>query len=71
MSGVGQKRQSVKYQQIIEGKWYDVEAFEASQCCLCGLVHLIDTRVKNGTIQQRYRVDHKLTARAIRKKLRI
>lgn len=61
----------MKYQQIIEGRWYDVDRFEASQCCLCGLVHLVDTRVKNNKIQQRYRVDHKLTAKAIRRKLRI
>jgi len=58
---------SKRYHQIIEGEWTAiVKRNLRDMCCACGLVHQIDTREVNGTMEVRKKIDHRATAAARR-----
>jgi len=50
------------YQQIYAGEWFPVPRREYRQaCCDCGLVHVIDFRLRKRAIELRVRVDKRAT----------
>jgi hypothetical protein len=55
------------YLQVYEGDWTIVaKTGHRDMCCGCGLVHIIDTRVVDGKIEVRARLDKRATANARR-----
>jgi hypothetical protein len=56
-----------KYHQIIDGEWFrpKMRGFR-EQCCHCGLIHVIDYRIKDGGVEFRAVVDYRATAAARR-----
>jgi translation elongation factor P/translation initiation factor 5A len=42
--------------QIESGKWYVVKKSEISECCGCGLRHVVYTKVKDGKVYQKWNV---------------
>jgi hypothetical protein len=58
-----------KYVQVYDGEWIQPSPMRGhkTQCCGCGLVHVVDYRVDEGRVQFRARVDRRATA-AVRRK---
>ena len=39
--------------QMIDGRWYLIDAEHLERCCRCHLQHYIETKVRNGRVYQR------------------
>jgi len=59
----------MKYHQLQDGEWTTpVMRGYREMCCSCGLVHVIDFRIRNGNLQFRATRDKRATAAARRGK---
>lgn len=57
-----------QYHQLADGEWFrPVRRQFREQCCDCGLVHVVDFRMVDGTIEFRARRDGRATA-AVRRR---
>jgi hypothetical protein len=43
------------FEQIFEGRWVDWPSLVQLACCSCHLVHTIETRLKDGQLQLRFK----------------
>jgi hypothetical protein len=61
-----------KYEQVKDGEWYGPIRHRGfcDQCCACGLVHVVDFKVKPDGIYFRARQDARATAAVRRGKKR-
>ena len=55
----------IKKRQIFNGLWFKPKRYQA--CCDCGLVHMVEFKIKNGVVLQRVFTKKRITA-IIRKK---
>ena len=57
-----------KYPPYEDGRWYQpIRRGYRAMCCDCGLVHIMDFRVRNGRVQFRLFRDGRATANARRR----
>lgn len=63
---------SVKYEEVLDGEWIEPKPQKGHKmaCCDCGLVHIINFRVRKGKVQFQPFRDDPATKRR-RKKLNI
>lgn len=54
----------MKWEQIVEGKWYPLFDFGYEECCHCGLTHKIQFSIKDGNLVHRFWIDEAKTKRA-------
>lgn len=53
----------MKYSQIYEGDWYPMhKRGQKLGCCDCALIHTINFRQRNGTIEMQFFRDNRATA---------
>lgn len=63
----------MKYEQVTDGDWVEPtpQRGHKMKCCDCGLIHVMDFRVRKGRVQFRPRRDKRATAAARRKGAKI
>lgn len=51
-----------KYEQVIEGKWYETPRNSTFICCDCCLVHKIQFKLEKGKLYSKWKRDDRSTA---------